>query len=260
MKLFLSILLGSAALAFLAPGTAVAGTDYDCADFATQAEAQENLLPGDPYGLDGDSDGIACEDNPCPCSYGTPATPPPPAPVEPAPPPPYRLPQAAARGAALKVARKFVRRNTHVERLNMGACQRLADRRIDCFATARGRTATSRTTCSLRIGVRAKNRAPKARLASSRCQTRSTLFLTAARAANAIRARGAQLAEKPVALGFLERLSRTSFVGSVEWSRRVATVPATREECFASLEATLTASRTVQVAVIESTCEAPVRT
>ena len=42
--------------------------DYDCADFATQAEAEEYLLPGDPYNLDGDNDGIACEDNPCPCS------------------------------------------------------------------------------------------------------------------------------------------------------------------------------------------------
>jgi endonuclease YncB( thermonuclease family) len=44
------------------------GLDYDCADFATQAEAQRSLLPGDPYRLDGDGDGIACELLPCPCS------------------------------------------------------------------------------------------------------------------------------------------------------------------------------------------------
>jgi hypothetical protein len=56
--------------------------DYDCADFANQAEAQEYLLPGDPYRLDGDNDGVACESLPCPCSY---ETPPPP---EPPPPPP----------------------------------------------------------------------------------------------------------------------------------------------------------------------------
>ena len=31
-----------------------AARDYDCADFANQAEAQEYLLPGDPYRLDGD--------------------------------------------------------------------------------------------------------------------------------------------------------------------------------------------------------------
>lgn len=66
--------------------------DYDCADFATQAEAQEYLLPGDPYRLDGDNDGIACESLPCPCSYYTPpSTPLPPsvpAPTEPSPPQP----------------------------------------------------------------------------------------------------------------------------------------------------------------------------
>ena len=46
--------------------------DYDCADFANQAEAEEYLLPGDPYNLDADNDGLACEDLPCPCDY-TPA-------------------------------------------------------------------------------------------------------------------------------------------------------------------------------------------
>jgi hypothetical protein len=52
--------------------------DYDCANFANQAEAQEYLLPGDPYGLDGDNDGVACEDLPCPCSNVAPPPPPPP--------------------------------------------------------------------------------------------------------------------------------------------------------------------------------------
>jgi len=62
--------------------------DYDCADFANQAEAQEYLLPGDPYNLDGDNDGVACEDLPCPCSTGSPPPPPPPpAPAEPTEPP-----------------------------------------------------------------------------------------------------------------------------------------------------------------------------
>ena len=43
---------------------AVAQDLYDCADFATQAEAQGFLLAGDPYGLDADNDGIACEELP----------------------------------------------------------------------------------------------------------------------------------------------------------------------------------------------------
>lgn len=42
---------------------APANGDYDCADFATQAQAQQvlNAHPGDPYGLDRDRDGVACE-------------------------------------------------------------------------------------------------------------------------------------------------------------------------------------------------------
>ena len=35
---------------------------YDCSDFATQEEAQAQLLPGDPYGLDADDDGMASDD------------------------------------------------------------------------------------------------------------------------------------------------------------------------------------------------------
>lgn len=40
--------------------------DYNCSDFGTQAEAQKilNSTPGDPYRLDRDHDGIACESLP----------------------------------------------------------------------------------------------------------------------------------------------------------------------------------------------------
>ncbi len=40
-------------------------SDLDCADFASQAEAQAifDADPSDPNGLDADGDGIACEDN-----------------------------------------------------------------------------------------------------------------------------------------------------------------------------------------------------
>ena len=53
-----------------APG-ASAG-DLDCADFSTQAEAQQYLTPGDPHGLDSEGDGVACESLPCPCSSARP--------------------------------------------------------------------------------------------------------------------------------------------------------------------------------------------
>jgi hypothetical protein len=44
-------------------GTALAAPDRDCADFASQADAQAafDAVPGDPERLDGDNDGQACE-------------------------------------------------------------------------------------------------------------------------------------------------------------------------------------------------------
>ena len=46
--------------------TSLAQGDLDCADFATQAEAQAEYDsdPSDPNGLDRDDDGIACESLP----------------------------------------------------------------------------------------------------------------------------------------------------------------------------------------------------
>lgn len=173
MRLFLSSLLALAAVAFLAPTAALAETDYDCADFATQAEAQEYLLPGDPYRLDGDEDGKACEDLPCPCNYGEGSGGDPgDGSGEAAKPPPYHLSKAAARRAAREVARDFVLRNPKVSNLHLGACRRIGERRVDCHGIARGHTRQEKTTCHLRVVVRAVDRQPRARLAATRCTTR----------------------------------------------------------------------------------------
>jgi hypothetical protein len=51
-----------ASLVLAAP--AMAQDEWDCADFDTQAQAQSYAADGDPYGLDEDSDGKACEDLP----------------------------------------------------------------------------------------------------------------------------------------------------------------------------------------------------
>ncbi len=59
-KLLYIATLGLVASMMLAPA-ALAQIDYDCADFATQEEAQQFLLAGDPYGLDADNDGMACD-------------------------------------------------------------------------------------------------------------------------------------------------------------------------------------------------------
>lgn len=50
---------------FTAVRAAQAQGDLDCADFATQQEAQAeyDADPSDPNGLDADSDGSACEEN-----------------------------------------------------------------------------------------------------------------------------------------------------------------------------------------------------
>lgn len=57
----------------LADPESSAGADRDCSDFPNQKRAQEfferNGGPRrDPHRLDGDSDGVACESNPCPCA------------------------------------------------------------------------------------------------------------------------------------------------------------------------------------------------
>ncbi len=44
------------------------GGDVNCGDLPDQATAQLYLLPGDPFNLDGDGDGVACASLPCPCS------------------------------------------------------------------------------------------------------------------------------------------------------------------------------------------------
>jgi hypothetical protein len=44
--------------------SAAPARDYDCTDFETQEEAQRYLAPGDPYQLDEDNNGLACESLP----------------------------------------------------------------------------------------------------------------------------------------------------------------------------------------------------
>jgi len=44
--------------------SAAPASDYDCDDFESQEEAQLYLAPGDPYGLDEDGNGVACENLP----------------------------------------------------------------------------------------------------------------------------------------------------------------------------------------------------
>jgi endonuclease YncB( thermonuclease family) len=85
MRRFLLLVLCAAGAVTALPASASAthGVDRNCSYFPTQGAAQSHLLahPGDPDNLDGDSDGIACESNPCPCGASAPPQPPPPPPV-----------------------------------------------------------------------------------------------------------------------------------------------------------------------------------
>ncbi|MDX6634046.1 MAG: micrococcal nuclease [Solirubrobacterales bacterium] len=71
MPLFAASALTLFAL-LLAWTPAASASDKDCADFPSQRAAQIFFLKhggprNDPHRLDGDNDGVACEDNPCPC-------------------------------------------------------------------------------------------------------------------------------------------------------------------------------------------------
>jgi len=167
----LALALGLATLAIgIQAPTAAMAVDYDCADFATQAEAQEYLLPGDPYRLDGDSDGVACEDNPCPCSHETPAGEGPSDEGTTA--APYRLTKSQAKRVSKRLVRKVVRRSRRLDSSRLRGCKRRAERRFDCHLVARGRIASVRTTCRFEVAVKAPNRHPSGRIASRRCTTR----------------------------------------------------------------------------------------
>ncbi len=257
MKLGVSFLALMAALLVLSavPSTAAA-EDYDCADFANQAEAEEHLLPGDPYGLDADNDGIACEDLPCPCSStpgsGSSGGGGESEEMAPPPPPPYHLKKSAARHEARRIARKFTNHNPNVNRFTVGPCNRKGERRIDCEATAKGNTSDSATTCHLRVAVRAVNRHPVGRLTSSHCTTKSTLRLSADQARAAIRQKGAEVAGKPVVVLFVEREGPQQFLGAVEWTQR--NTEQQKEECSASFEVEMTSSREIRTSTIESSC------
>lgn len=80
MRRFMLLAALCAALVLALAPTVMAQQDVDCGYFATQEEAQQFLLPGDPNGLDADNDGTACDNLPSGGTGGT--TPQPTAPTQ----------------------------------------------------------------------------------------------------------------------------------------------------------------------------------
>jgi hypothetical protein len=214
--------------------------DYDCADFANQAEAEEYLLPGDPYNLDADSDGIACEDLPCPCSYtpgGTIEDPGPAATQEkPAPPPkPPKLNKAVARSAAIAKSRRYNLRNRLISRVSFQGCRRSSRYKIRCSFYGLGRSQTTSTTCNITVIVKGEGGVASTKLRPS-CKSERLLFLTFQRALPAIREAGEELASRGVTLVDSERISNVWIEAVSEWTQQAKSG---REECEARFYARL---------------------
>jgi len=166
MRLAGTVLLAvAAALAVFAIAPAGASADYDCSDFVTQEEAQEYLLPGDPYRLDGDGDGIACEALPAGGGGGGGES-------TGAPPPP-RLDKAVARAAARRAARRLVRNSARLSRVAFRGCRRKARQRVACRFVARGSTSARRVVCRLTVTVRGTDESHAAATSRRGCANRA---------------------------------------------------------------------------------------
>jgi Excalibur calcium-binding domain len=219
VPLGLCVALGLCLFAVAAPTASAHRRDYDCSDFATQAEAEEYLLPGDPYDLDADGDGIACEDLPCPCSYSPgggggggsekPDLPPP---------PPPKLNKAVGRQAAFAKARLFNHRSRLVSLIRFQGCSRRSRQKLRCSFTGLGKTPTTSSTCGITVIVTGEGSQAHAKLRAS-CRSERLLYLTFAEAIPAIREAGEEVARRGVAIVVAERLSNVKIEATVEWEQ-----------------------------------------
>ena len=229
--------------------SAAGAFDYDCADFATQEEAQEQLLPGDPYGLDAEQDGSACEDLPSGGGGGGGGG------SQPAPPPPPpKLEKGAAREAAKGKARKYNRRSGRIETISFNGCGRRSPQKVVCLFTGRGETSTEKTTCHLRIAVRGEGSTASAGAPRARCRTARKLVLSYTRARRALQAEADRIAGKHAALLYVERLSPLSYSSSAEWSH--ASTAGVKQLCTVELRAVLSSSNLLRVHSSGRECEA----
>ncbi len=250
-KLLLPLTLGAMALFAYTPSGASAA-DLDCGDFSNQAEAQENLLPGDPYGLDGDSDGVACEDLPCPCSTGG-SSGENPGPTPPPPPPPPKLDKAAARDAAEHKARKFTRRHARLDSVALQRCGRRGTYKVICRFIARGRTRSQQTTCRFRAVVKGEGDSASATIRGIRCRSRLLIVLSPARAKQAMEAAARQIAKTRVTVYALNRLDSRSFSALGEWTQTSSA--GADELCSIELEAEQSPAQSIQVRTRNRDCQ-----
>lgn len=237
-----------------APHASVSAVDYDCADFATQEEAQEQLSPGDPHGLDGDNDGVACEDLPSGAGGGDPGGGSGEGGQAQTPLPPPKLEKGAARRAAKRVARRYVGRSRRVEAVGFGGCGRRSRTKVVCRFVARGRSAGLRTTCRLRVVVRGEGSAARARLAGHSCRSRRLIYLTYGRARQAMQRAADAAAGRRAGLSEIERIDRRRFAAVGEWRRPL--LDGVSEICTVQLRAVALSSGKVGTNWFGRQCEA----
>lgn len=230
IPLALSVGAALCLVAIAAPTAMAHRRDYDCADFANQAEAEEYLLPGDPYNLDADNDGIACEDLACPCKLGSHEPPPPPPP-----PPPPKLNKAVARRAAWSKARHFDVRNHLISRVSFQGCRRRSRYKVRCGFRGLGETATTREKCAITVTVKGEGSNAHAKLRAT-CKSERLLYLTFRRAIPELRQAGEEVSHRAVAIVVAERLNDLEIEATLEWERPKKTGG---EECVARFLARL---------------------
>lgn len=228
----------------LAPANAAA-LDYDCADFETQEEAQEYLLPGDPYNLDGDDDGIACEDLPSGGGGGE---------TEAKPPPPPELDKSVARRAAKRAARSFADGSHRLDSAAFRGCHRKSPERIDCDFLGRGQTNASRTTCKFEVTVEGLDQSYSTHVGHVSCRTEERPILGAAEARSAMRESAVNVAGKAVRLE-LERRNRLVFAGRASWEQP-SSKPGGHETCELELVVELTQSGSLRTQTRNLRCSA----
>jgi hypothetical protein len=234
-KTFALLILATPILLALVPANAAA-VDYDCEDFATQEEAQEYLLPGDPYGLDGDDDGVACEDLPSgggggESGGGGGGS----APSEP--PPPPELSKDVARSAAKDAARALVNHSDRLDSFAFKGCHRKALQRINCSFLGQGKTNEQRTKCKFKVSVEGLDQSPATHVGRVSCRSEQLAILSYAEAKLAMQESAIGMAGKPVQLE-LERRNRLAFAGWATW-QQTSSNPATHESCELELVAEL---------------------
>jgi excalibur calcium-binding domain-containing protein len=246
-KMLLPLTVGSISMLAFNPSSALA-LDYDCEDFASQEEAQEYLLPGDPYGLDGDSDGVACEDLPSSGGGGGGGG----GPSEPAPPPPPQLDKAVARAAAKDAAGSFVRQSSRLDSSAFKGCRRKGLQHVNCRFLARGQRGTQRIACRFKVSVEGTNESHSALVSQVVCRTERAI-LRYGRAKQVLRRAAIDLAGKPVPLD-VSRLSPSKFWAWTEWTQQITPSSPVIEACYVELSVELESPETLRVRTYNLDC------